>query len=127
MTGASEAACWAEAAPSCEGPPSDRAQELRDRAVAAAQRAGQHAQPWRIAFLAMLEERLQADANAEERLAPRRRKHCFAQAARFQLAHAVGHRALAGKDDARGRHDRLRIGRDDDLASAGNPEQRLPH
>src|SRR5262249_24111201 len=59
-------------------------------------------------------QHLQTDANAKKWLAVRRVHDCCAQAARVELAHAVGHRPLAGKDHAlRGCHYRRVAGNSD--------------
>ncbi len=52
-------------------------------------------EPRGVAFLAVLEEHLQADADAQEGLAARRFDHRLARAALGELAHAVAHRALS--------------------------------
>src|SRR5258706_12986606 len=79
-------------------PPQVRDLEPRD--LEAGYAPGNQAQAGRIALLRSLEQHLQADADAEKRLAAGRLDHRLARAARAELAHAVGHRALAGHDDA---------------------------
>jgi non-ribosomal peptide synthetase component F len=69
-----------------------------------AARRGRH-----VALLARFEQHLQADADAEEGLVLRRRDDRRAQPARIQLAHAVGHGALAGHHDTVGRGDGGRV------------------
>jgi hypothetical protein len=63
-----------------------------------------------VAFLAILEEHLQPDADAEERLRARRLEHRLARAARREVAHAIGQRALSGDDNALGPADCFRVG-----------------
>ena len=69
-----------------------------------------------IPFFARLEQHLQADADAEKRLAARGIDDRRPQSAAIQLAHAIGHRALPRKNDALGRRDDCRIAGDDDAA-----------
>ncbi len=64
--------------------------------------AGQQAEPRHLALLAFVEQHLQADANAEKRLAAGGSDDRVPQAARIHLAHAVGHRALPRKHHAAG-------------------------
>jgi hypothetical protein len=63
---------------------------------------GKYAQPGRIAFFAAFEQHLQADADAEKRFGARRLEHRRTQAPGIQLAHAVGHCALAREYHALG-------------------------
>ena len=77
-----------------------------------------------VAFLAMLEQHLQADADAEKGLAARARNHGGAPTAGVELAHAVGHRALPGEDHALGVADDVCIGRDQHAAAG--PAARVP-
>jgi hypothetical protein len=53
-------------------------------------------------LFAAREQHLHADAHAHQRLVRRRVEHGLEQAGVAQLAHAVGHRALAGQHDALG-------------------------
>ena len=52
-------------------------------------------------FLALVEEHLQAKADAEKRPVANNLEHDVPQAALVQAAHAIGHRALPGKDHTR--------------------------
>src|SRR5437660_3744690 len=74
--------------------------DLERRRREARHAAGEHAERRRIAFLAMLEEHLQAEADAEIGLRGERLEHRIASAARRQVAHALGTRALPRDDDA---------------------------
>src|SRR5690606_13868735 len=82
--------------------------------------ARQDAQARHIALLAALEEHLLADADTQEGLAGGSRHDCITHATRFQLAHAVRHRALAGKHYPIGSRDLARIRRDDNPAAGRN-------
>ncbi|MNH25209.1 hypothetical protein D3C79_851880 [compost metagenome] len=63
----------------------------------------------------MVEQHLHAHADAKQGLVARGFEHGLAQARIAQLAHAVGHRALAGQHHAgRGTH-HVGVGRDHDL------------
>src|SRR5262245_40253590 len=69
----------------------------------------QHAQARDIAFLAALEQHLQADADAEEGLGVGRIHHRQPQASRIEFSHAIRHCALPGKYDASGARNYVRI------------------
>src|SRR5690606_35723573 len=87
--------------------------------------ATQDAEPGDIAFLAMSEQHLLADAYAQERLAPRGVQYRLAESARIQFAHAVRHRTLSGKHDPRGGSDHRGICRHDDALLRGDMRDRL--
>ena len=88
---------------------------------------GQEGKPRGIAFLAVLEQHLQADADAEEGFAGGGGDHGLAQVAGGQLGHAVGHRALTRHDHALGGGDNCRIAGDDDLLAGRNMLDGLRH
>jgi len=80
-----------------------------------------------VAFLAALEQHLQADADAKEGLGAGRLDDRLARPARGQLAHAVGHCALTGHHDPLRGPDGRRIGGSQNLGAGGDMLQRLRH
>jgi hypothetical protein len=80
-----------------------------------------------IALLAVLEQHLHADADAEEGLAARGLDDRVARPACGKLAHAVRHRALSRHDHALGRADNGRIRRDRDARLRRHALERLRH
>jgi hypothetical protein len=74
----------------------------------------------------VLEEHLLADTDAEKRFVGCGLEHRRPQTAGVNLAHAVGHRPLAGKDHAFGSADHRRISRDEHFTPIGDTYQRLP-
>ena len=68
-------------------------------------------------LLALLHQRLEADADAEERLLPDRVAHARLEAMVGEPGHAVPDRALAGEDDPVRRRDPLRVRGDDHFDS----------
>ena len=87
--------------------------------------AVQYTQPGDITFVTVLEQHLQADADAKKGLMTRGIQHRIAQPARIQFAHAVRHRALAGEHYTPGPNDRVCIIRDDDFGIGHHMSQGL--
>ena len=83
--------------------------------------------PRAAVLLALLHERLEADADAEEGLLPDRALHAWFEAVGGKLGHAVPDRALAGEDDPVRGCDPLRIGGDQhvDRVAAHVPDRLL--
>ena len=90
-------------------------------------RTAQQAEGGRIALLATFEQHLHADADAEKGLAARRFEDRVAGAARRELAHAIGQRALSGHHDALGAEDGLGLRGDPYLGLGRDMLERLRH
>jgi hypothetical protein len=84
-------------------------------------------EPGHVALLAVLEEHLLPDADPQERLVPCGFQHRGTQAAGIELAHAVGHGALAGKDDPVGRQHFGRVSRHHHGVGGGHVLDGLGH
>ena len=80
--------------------------------------ARDQAQAGDVALGAVVQQHLHAHADAEQRLGGRGLQHRFEQARFAQLAHAVGHGALAGQHHAGGGAHHLGIGGDGDMPPA---------
>src|SRR5688572_29151349 len=87
--------------------------------------ARQQREPGRRPLLGALEEHLQAEADAEVGLVAHRFEHRLARAARLEVAHAVGYRALARNHDSFTRKNFVRIRGDRDLDPGRDMLQRL--
>jgi hypothetical protein len=87
----------------------------------------QDTEPRDLALLAVLEEHLLTDADAEKGLVAGGIQNCRPQATIVNLAHAVRHRPLAGKDDALGGKNHFWIGRNEHRTAIGDPCTRACH
>src|SRR6267142_1534240 len=98
---------------------------LEARQPEAGDLAAKQPQSGGVALLAMLEQHLQADADAEEGPGARRLDHRVARAACGELSHAVGHGPLARHDDPVRRKNFFGGSGDADLRPRRDPLDRL--
>ena len=87
--------------------------------------ARQHAQALRWPLLAVVEQHLQPQTDAQERAVAERLEDDIPQSTLVQATHAVGHRALPGQHHSRRAPDHRGVGSDLDRAPRRDVRQRL--